>query len=166
MKDEAVAVGGKNKGNIERQRIIQRLLHAVAHGTAIVFGFQQGDGEVLVVEDVIGPLALAPCHQFAANNNPTLGKKDLAADLGGLVPAGLNQGGGDVFGANIRFAQVFLAHASFLYALRGKVAGGVPVDAKPSPDRPGAVRRAGHDHGRMGECCAPFRSIATAPTPR
>ena len=60
MEDEAVAVGGKHEGDVEGLGVAQSLLHAVAHGVGVVLGFDQGDGDVgLVMEDVIGPLALS-----------------------------------------------------------------------------------------------------------
>ena len=53
VEDEAVAVGGKYKGDIQGLGVIQPLLHPVADGVGVVLGLDQGDGYVgLVIEDV------------------------------------------------------------------------------------------------------------------
>ena len=89
MKDEAVAVGGKHERNVQGFGVAQCLLHAVAGGVGVVLGLDQGDRDVgLVVEDVVGPLALAPADQFAAHDDAALGEAHLLADLHHLIPPG------------------------------------------------------------------------------
>ena len=104
VKDEAVAVGGENKRNVERFGVVERLLHAVADGVVVVFGLDQGDGDVgLVIEDVIGALDLAAADQLAAHDDLPLGETELLADLRHLVPPGVSQGGRDELGADVAF---------------------------------------------------------------
>jgi len=56
------------------------------------------------VGDIGGPL----------DNDATFDETDLSANLPGFVPAGLYDGGDDVLGADVRFAQSFLPHHAFL----------------------------------------------------
>ena len=115
MEHKAVAVGREHKGNIERRGIVERLLHPVAHGVVVVLGLDQSDGDVLVIEHVIGALGLAAGHQLAAHDDAAFGEAHLPANLRGLIPAGLNDGGGDVLGADVGFAEVLLVHHEALY---------------------------------------------------
>ena len=69
VEHKALAIGGKNKGDMQRLGIVQGLLHAVTHRVNVVLGFNQGNGEIgLVIQDVIGPLGLAPADQFATHD--------------------------------------------------------------------------------------------------
>jgi hypothetical protein len=43
VEDEAVAIGGKDKGDIERGGVVEGLLHAVADAVVIVLGLNDGD---------------------------------------------------------------------------------------------------------------------------
>ena len=113
MEDEAVAVGGKYKGDIQGLGVMQPLLHPVADGVGVVLGLDQGDGYVgLVIEDVVGPLALATADQLAAHDDAALGEADLLANLRHLVPPGLAQGRCDELGADVTLTEAFLVHCS------------------------------------------------------
>ena len=111
VEDEAVAIGGKHEGNLQGLRVVQSLLHAVADGVGVVLCLDQGDGDVgLVVEDVVGPFALASAGQLAAHGDAALGEADFLPNLRHLVPPGLAQGRGDELGADVAFAETFLVH--------------------------------------------------------
>ena len=96
-------------GNAQRPGIAKSLLHIVADGVVgIVLCLDQGNGDAgFGIEDVVGPLALAPADQLAAHGDASLGEADLLADLRHPVPPGLSQGGRDEFGANVAFAEAF-----------------------------------------------------------
>ena len=114
MEDEAVAVGGEDKRNIERLGVVERLLHAVADAVVVVLGLDDGDGDVrLVVEDVVGALRLAARDELAADDDAALGEADLLADLRHLVPARALDGGRDELGADVALAEVLLVHLAF-----------------------------------------------------
>ena len=82
VEDEAVAVGGEDKRDVERRGVFEGLLHAVADAVVVVLGLDEGDGDVrLVVEDVVGALGLAAGDQLAANDDAALGEADFFADL-------------------------------------------------------------------------------------
>ena len=116
MKDEAVAIGGKDKGNIEGYGVIEGLLHAVADAVVVVLGLDDGDRDVgLVVEDVVGALRLPARDQFSADDDPPFGESDFLADLHHPVPARALDGGTDELGADVAFAQVFLVYGSVAY---------------------------------------------------
>ena len=111
VEDEAVAIGRKHEGNLQGLRVVQSLLHAVADGVGVVLCLDQGDGDVgLVIEDVVGPLALASADQLAAHDDAALGEAHFLADLHHFVPPGTAQGGGDELGADVAFAETFLVH--------------------------------------------------------
>lgn len=107
------AVGREHKRNIQRHGVIQRLLHPVADGKGVVLGLDDGNRNVLVIQDVIGPLGLAPRDQLAPDDNAALGEEHFAANLECLVPAGLNQGQRDAFGADVRIVPMRLKVADF-----------------------------------------------------
>ena len=114
MEQEAVAVGGEYEGNVQGVGVVEGLLHAVADGMVVVLGFDQCDGQVgLVVQHVVGPLALAPADQLAAHDDAALGEVNFLADLRHLVPACLAQGRGDELGADVAFAQALLVHGGW-----------------------------------------------------
>ena len=81
-------------------------------GMELILRLDDGDGNVgLVVEDVVGPLALASAGQLAAHGDAALGEADFLANLCHLVPPGLAQGRGDELGADVALAETFLVHA-------------------------------------------------------
>ncbi len=117
VEHEPVAVGGKDKGDVQRGGIIQSLLHPVADGVGVVLGFDQGDGEIgLVIEDIVGPLGFAAGDELAANDDSAFGERDLATNLRCLIPAGLNDRWRDALGANIGFAEGLFVHFLSLIA--------------------------------------------------
>ena len=92
MKQEAIAVGGKHKGDVQGAGIAEGLLHSVADAVVVVLGLDDRDRDVgLVIEDVVGPLGLAARDELAANDDPAVGEGDLLADLQHRIPAGLLQ---------------------------------------------------------------------------
>ena len=111
MKHEAVAVGGKHEGNIQRLGVIQRLLHAVADAMGVALRLDQRDGDVgLVVKDVIGPFAFPPADQLAPHDDAAIGEADLLPDLQHRVPARLCERRRDELGADIAFAEGGFVH--------------------------------------------------------
>ena len=111
MEHETIAVGRKHEGNVQRLSIAQSLLHSVADGVGVVLGLDQRNGNVgLVIEDVIGTLALAPADQLATHDDPALGEADFLADLQHLIPSGLAQSGCDEFCADVAFGEAFLVY--------------------------------------------------------
>ena len=111
MKDKAIAVGGKHKRDVERGRVVESLLHAVADAVVVVLGLDDGDGDVgLVIEDVIGALGFATGDELSANDDAALGEGDLLADLHHPVPARAFHGGADELGADVALAEVLLVH--------------------------------------------------------
>jgi hypothetical protein len=60
VKDKSVAVGRKNKRNVQGYGVIEGLLHTVADAVAIVLGLNDGNRDIgLVIKDVIGTLRTA-----------------------------------------------------------------------------------------------------------
>jgi hypothetical protein len=104
MPDKTIAVGREHKRDVKRGGILQRLLHTIANGVVVILGLDQGNGNVLVIEHVIRPSGLAAGDQLAAHNDAALGKAHLAAELGGFIPAGLDNSRRDVLGADVGFA--------------------------------------------------------------
>jgi hypothetical protein len=90
MEHEAVAIGRKDEGNVERVGVLQRLLHAVADAVVVVLGLNKSKGDVrLVVENVIGAFGLAAGDELAPDDDPPLGEANFLANLRHLIPAGL-----------------------------------------------------------------------------
>jgi hypothetical protein len=87
VEDEGVAVAGEDEGDIQGQRIVERLLKSVRDGVGVVLDLDDRDWDAAVVQDEIGALGLAAGDQLAADDDAALGEVDLAADLGDLVPA-------------------------------------------------------------------------------
>ena len=77
----------------------------------VVPGLHHRDGDVrLVVQDVVGELALAPSDHASADDDLTVGQVDLLTHLGIDVPPGRGQRRGDELGTDVPFRQVFLVH--------------------------------------------------------
>ncbi len=114
----------KTKGTSRVSGVVEGLLHAGADGVVVVLGLDQGDGDALVVEDVVGALGLAAGHQLAAHDDAALGEGDLAADLGGLVPPSCDDGRRDVLGADVVFAERLLVHTGMGFPGEFRVRGG------------------------------------------
>jgi hypothetical protein len=49
VKNESVAIGRKNKGNIEGCGIVEGLLHAIADAVIVILGFDDGDRDIGLV---------------------------------------------------------------------------------------------------------------------
>jgi hypothetical protein len=107
-----IAVRGENKGNIERSRVLDGLLHAAADRIVIILGFDQSDGNVrLVIKNVIGALRLAAGYELATYNDPALGKTNLFTNLPLDIPTGVDDCGRNILRANVAFAEVSFIHA-------------------------------------------------------
>jgi hypothetical protein len=116
VEDKPVAIGRKNKRNIEGYGVVEGLLHAVANAVVVVLGLNDGDRDIgLVIKDVIGALRLPACDQFSADDDTPFGKSDFLADLHHPVPARALDGGTDELGADIAFAEVFLVYRTVAY---------------------------------------------------
>ena len=112
VEHEAVAVGGKYEGDVQRLGIFERLLHAVADAVVVVFRLDHRDRDVrLIVENEVGLLGLAARDQLAANDDPALGEIDLLANLQHLIPAGAFDGGQDELRADVAFGEASFVHA-------------------------------------------------------
>ena len=105
MQHKTVAVAGENKRNVECAGVVQRLLHAVAHGFEVVFGLDQRNGKVPNIQHIVRPLGFAARDQLAPHDDAARRERHLAAD-GRLSPAGLVQRWRDEFGAGVIFAEV------------------------------------------------------------
>lgn len=104
MVDKAVAVGAQCHRDIQNAGVVQRLLQTSADGMAVIFSFDDGNGDVgLVVEDEVGALAFAAGGLVPFDKNAAVGEKDLFPHLTGNVPAGTLQGGQDELRADIAF---------------------------------------------------------------
>lgn len=73
MQQECIAVRGEYERDVERDRVVERLLHAVADGVGVVLRLDQRQRDVrLDVEDIVGALGLAAGHELAADDDPPL----------------------------------------------------------------------------------------------
>ena len=112
VKDKAVAVGREHKRDVERDGIVEGLLHSVADAVVIVLRLDDGDRNIgLVVKDVIGALGFAARNKLAPDDDASLGEIDLLADLHHPVPARAFDGGAYELGADVALAEIFLVHA-------------------------------------------------------
>jgi hypothetical protein len=67
-----------------------------------------------VKQDVVGSFLFASADHFAAHDHASGGELDFFADLGVEVPAGGGEGGGDVFGADVAFGEVFFVASALV----------------------------------------------------
>ena len=90
VEKKAIAVGTEHKGHLKHLSITQSLLHAIADGVGIVFGLDDGKGDIWLIEQhIISPLMLSAGVQLATNYDPPLGQWELFTDLGDNIPSGL-----------------------------------------------------------------------------
>ena len=116
VEDKAVAVGGEHKRDIEGHGVVEGLLHAITDAVVVVLGLDDGDRDVgLVIKDVIGALGFAAGDELATDDDASLGKGDLLADLHHPVPARAFDRGAYELGADIALAEVLLIHGSVAY---------------------------------------------------
>jgi hypothetical protein len=109
LSDKPVAIGRKNKRNIEGYGVIDGLLHAVANAVVVVLGLNDGDRDIgLVIKDVISALRLPARYQFSADDDASFGKSDFLPNLHHPVPPRAFDGGADELGADVAFAKVLL----------------------------------------------------------
>lgn len=106
MEQKPIPIAAEHAGDVEYPGIVERLLDACPHGVGIVLCLDDGDGDVrLIIKDIVGPLALAPCGEFAPHVDFTIGKGDFFEELGVLVPASGFEGGGDVLGTDVPLGE-------------------------------------------------------------
>lgn len=106
MKQEPIPIAAEHARDVEYPSIVECLLDACPHGVGIVFRLDDGDGDVwLIIKDIVGPLAFAPCGEFAPHVDFTIGERDFFEELRVLVPASGFEGGGDVLGADVPFGE-------------------------------------------------------------
>ncbi len=111
MKDKAVAVGRKDERDVERRRVVEGLLHAVADAVVIVLGLDDGDRDIgLVIQNVVGAFGLAARDELSAHDDAAFRESNLLANLHHAVPARALDGGAYELGADIAFAEVLFVH--------------------------------------------------------
>ena len=116
MKNKAIAITAKHKGNIQSFSVAKCLLHTRADGVRIVLCFNDSDGYVrFVVENVIGTLLLSSRVYFTPHVNPSICESNLFPNLVNYVPSHINQGRRDVLRANVLFAERFFVHCCHLF---------------------------------------------------
>jgi hypothetical protein len=117
---------------------------------------------VLVIEHVIRPPGLPASDQLAAHDNAAPGKTHLAADLGGFIPASLDNGGRDALGADIGFAHVSLMHGRIIPGAAAEMPVSRNTKVLCAPASMGAhiaVGRAGCAASAVGKAWPPVEGI-------
>ena len=80
------------------------MLDAGAERVFVVFGFDDGDGDVgLVTEDVVGSFAWTAAGAVAFDLDATIGEGDFFKYLGMPIPASALQSWMDIFAADVSF---------------------------------------------------------------
>ena len=110
MKNEAIAIATKHKGDVQNFSVAEGLLHTRADGVRVVLCLDDSDGNVrFVVENVVGKLSLSPSVHVTPHVNPPIREMDLFPNLGLHVPSGIDQSRRDILRADVAFAEVFFA---------------------------------------------------------
>jgi hypothetical protein len=79
VKDKTIAIRRKNKWNLQRFGIAKRLLNAVPDAAVVIFGLDDGERDIwLVEEDVVSAFGFSTRDELAANNAPAAGATVLA----------------------------------------------------------------------------------------
>ena len=90
------------------------MLHPVADAMVVVLRLDDGYWNIgLVIKDVIGALGFATGDELSPDDDASLGKGDLLADLHHPVPARAFHSGANELGADVALAEVFFVHAVF-----------------------------------------------------
>ncbi len=111
MKQKPVAVGAEDVRDLQHLGIGQPLLHAVTQRVLVVLGFDDGDGDIgLVEQNVVGPLVLGPAVKLAADDNAAFGEREFLANLRSNIPARAFKRRSDELGADISFGELFFTH--------------------------------------------------------
>ena len=101
---KASAIAAVNRGNVEYLSVRQGLLNAGAERVFVVFGFDDGNGDVrLVTEDVVGSFARAAAGAVAFDLDATIGEGDFFKYLAVPIPASALQSWMDVFATDVSF---------------------------------------------------------------
>ena len=82
MKEEAVAIGGENKRDVEDFGIIDSLLHTTAEGLLVILGFDNGYGEVgFEIDDIVGTFAFAFDNGLATHGDTAISEVNFFSNL-------------------------------------------------------------------------------------
>ena len=104
VEQEAVTVAAEHEGSVQGIAVGQTLLHAIAQAVVVVFGFDDGNGHVLLVaEHIIRPAAFATGVQPATHDDAASGERDFFPDLGLYIPASSLKRWRDELGADVPF---------------------------------------------------------------
>ncbi len=110
MLEERIAVGAVGEGDVERLRVVERLLHAGTHRVVVVLGLDHGQWQVgLIEKDVVGLPDFAAGRHLPANDHASLREGVLFENLGHHVPSGQNCRR-DEFRPNVGLGQSLLVH--------------------------------------------------------
>ena len=111
MKKERVSVGRKDKRDLERLGIAERLLHSCTDRVRVIFGFNQREWDSgRMVKNVVRALGIPAGRHLSANNDTAFGERDFLADMELNIPTGPHESRSDKLGANIPLAELLLIH--------------------------------------------------------
>jgi len=110
---ECVAVGAVGKGRVQHAGVFLCLLHPATQGVVVVLGLHDSEWKVVMVQHIVGELALSARRDPTARMDLPVRDVDLLTDLARLPSRALD-GGGEVAGADFLFGQAFFAHGSFV----------------------------------------------------
>ena len=120
--EKGVSIAAVGEGDIKNLGVFEGLLHAVPDRVVVVFGFDDGNGQVrLVVEKIVSLLGFSAPDGFAPDNNPALCEVSLLPELGYQIPAstlGAAERRRDELGPDIRFGEGFFVHALSINGIR------------------------------------------------
>ena len=106
MLDKLLPVAGIGKLYVGEFGIVHRLLQSVGSSMVRAFGFDDGDGVVVVgKEHIVGLLALLACLQGTLHDDLACGDGELHA-VHVVFPSRLLDGWGDVFAFGIFFREI------------------------------------------------------------
>ena len=91
VEHKPVTIRGEHKRDVENVGVLDRLLHPMAHTQRVILGLDNRQTNVLVVQNVVRPLLLAPRVAFAPSNHPPIREAHFLADVGVEVSMGLNE---------------------------------------------------------------------------
>ena len=81
VEEEGVAVAGEDERRVQGVGVGQRLLQAIAHGMAVVLGFDHRQRYLAHQQHIVGPPWFAAGHQPSAHRDPPSREAVLAQNL-------------------------------------------------------------------------------------